>query len=148
MATKKNNRTKKIPAAGIAAGAAAAVAAAGAAYYFYGAKGAKRHRAAAAKWAAGMKREVVKEAKMLQKLDSKVLHGVIDRVAGTYRAARSVDPAEIRVAASELKANWKKIQRELNAGKTGARRAVSRARRAAKRPAKKTAKKKAAKRRR
>lgn len=135
MATKKNNRAtkRKVPAAGIAAGVVAATAAAGAAYYFYGAKGAKRHRAAAAKWAGGMKREVVKEAKKIQKLDDKVMHGIIDRVAGTYRAARSVDPEEIRQAAMELKKNWQKIRAELtprSSKKVGK-----------KRPAKKAAKK-------
>ncbi len=136
MATKKTASKKKVPVAGIAAGAAAAAAAAGAAYYFYGAKGAKKHRTAAAKWAAGMKRDVVREAKKLQKLDDKVIHGVIDRVAGTYRAAQAIDPGEIRRAAGELKANWKKIQAEMRSGRT-----------TVKRTAKKTAKKATKKRR-
>ncbi len=134
MATKQTTKKKDgVPVSGIAAGVAAAAAAAGTAYYFYGTKGAKRHRAAAAKWTAAMKREVVKEAKKLQKLDDKVMHGVIDRVAGTYRAARSVNPEEIRQAALELKRNWEKLRAEMKRG--GARASAK------KRPAKKAAKK-------
>ncbi|HRH24516.1 MAG TPA: hypothetical protein PK109_02925 [Candidatus Paceibacterota bacterium] len=142
MATKKSTtkkagtKKKGIPAAGIAAGVVAAGAAAGAAYYFYGAKGAKQHRAKARKWAGAMKREVIKEAKMIQKLDDKVIHGVIDRVANTYRAAKSVNPEEIREAAMELKNNWKKIQAEMK----GARSTVKRT---AKKAVKKSAKRRA-----
>ena len=36
----------------------------------------------------------------------------MDRVAKTYEFARAVDAAELRRAASELKANWETVQRE------------------------------------
>jgi hypothetical protein len=111
--TKHASKKKGVPVAGIAAGVIAAAAAASATYYFYAAKDAKKHRKVAAKWANDMKLEVVREAKKLEKLDDKVMHEIVDRVAKTYRAAKSVDPAEIRQAAMELKANWENMRAEL-----------------------------------
>jgi uncharacterized protein HemX len=74
MATKKTAKksTKKgqsnaMIAAEIGAGVVAAAGAAAAGYYFYGDKKAKKHRQAAAKWAKGMKADVIKEAKKVQR---------------------------------------------------------------------------------
>ncbi len=115
MATKKSAKKKGIPVAGVAAGVAAAAAAAGAAYYFYGSKKAPQHRKAAVKWAHDMKRDVVREAKKLQKIDDVVMHEVIDRVAGTYKAGE-VTAADLKSAVSELKDNWRKIRTEAKSG--------------------------------
>ncbi len=144
MATKKTTKKKKVPVAGVAAGVAAAAAAAGAAYYFYGAKNAKSHRRKAAKWATDMRRDVVREAKKLQKVDDVIMHKIVDRVAGTYKGVTSVDPTELRAAAKELKDNWKFIQKEIGdasrAAKSGTKGAVRHAKKAVTKK-KKTAKK-------
>lgn len=122
--TKAGNTAMKIGAGVLAAGAAAA-----AGYYFYGSKSAKKHRKIAAKWANDMKKEVVKEAKRLEKTDPKEFAAIIDRVAKTYRSVRSVDAADVKRAASELKANWKMLARET---KSTVRKGVSRAKAAKK----------------
>ena len=149
MAKKKSN--SGILAAEIGAGVLAA-AAAGAGYYFYGAKGAKKHRHAASKWAVGMKKEVVKEAKKVKKLDQKAMTAIIDSAAIAYKGARNVSSTDIAQAAKELKQNWKVIAAELStagkqagsAAKKAAKTATSSARRAVskgKRTVKKTVKK-------
>ncbi len=146
MATKKTQTKKakkEVPVAGVAAGVAAAAAAAGAAYYFYGSKKAKSHRHKAAAWAGKLRSDVVREAKKLQKLDDVVMHKLVDRVAGTYRATKAVDPRELMSAANELKQSWRMVAKEIkDAGgyaKKGAKKAAKRAKKAVKRPAKKAA---------
>lgn len=145
MATNKTTKKKAgVPVAGVAAGVAAAAAAAGAAYYFYGSKKAKAHRRKAAAWAGGFKRDVVREARKLQKLDDTVMHEIVDRVAGTYRAAKAVDPKELMDAANELKDNWQRLRAELRSTGGRAKKAVKAdVRKPAKRSAKKTARKRA-----
>lgn len=150
MATKKTRAKKakkKIPVGAAAAGVAAAAAAAGAAYYFYGSSKAKTHRRKAARWAGKFKGEVVREAKKLQKLDDVVMHKIVDRVAGTYRAAKAVDPDELMSAANELKRSWRMVAKEIqDAGgyaKKGAKKAAKKAKKAVKRPATKRAKQRA-----
>jgi hypothetical protein len=96
----------------IGAGLAAAGAATAAGYYFYGSTAAKKHRKIAAKWATDMKKEVVREAKRLGETSPKAFAAIVDRVAKTYALARAVDAAELKRAASELKANWETVQRE------------------------------------
>jgi len=108
----------------VGAGLIAAGAAAAAGYYFYGSPGAKKHRKIAAKWADDMKKEVVKEAKHLEKTSPKAFAAIVDRVAKTYQVARSVDAAEVRRAAKELKANWDTVKSE---AKRTVRKSVSRA---------------------
>lgn len=127
--TKKTTNMKKT-AMGIGAGLVAAGAAAAAGYYFYGSQGAKKHRKTAVKWAADMKKEVIKEAKKLKQTGPKAFATIVDRVAKTYQGARSVDVAEVKRAAKELKANWDMIQRET---KRTARKAVTRAKATVKR---------------
>lgn len=102
----------------------AAVGAAAAGYYFYGSKEAKNHRKIASKWAANMKKEVIREAKLLENASPKAVAVIVDRVAGVYQMARSVDAADIRSAAKELKANWEMVKRE---AKGTARKSISRA---------------------
>src|SRR5674476_689913 len=99
---KKMTNAKKT-AIEIGAGLAAAGAAAAAAgYYFYGAKGAKKNRKIAAKWATDMKKEVIKETKKLGATSPKAFANIVDRVAKTYQAARNVDTAEVKRAMKEL----------------------------------------------
>ena len=113
MATKKGNTGTKIGAGLLAAGAAAA-----AGYYFYGSKDAKKHRQIASKWATGMKKEIVREAKKLKSIDAQDFADIVDTVMSTYQGVRSIDPADLKRAANELKANWKMVQSELkNAGR-------------------------------
>lgn len=119
----------------IGAGIVAAGAAAAAGYYFYGSKSAKKHRKIAAKWATDMKNEVVKEAKRLGKISPKTYAAIVDRVAKTYVSARSVDAADLKRAAKELKANWDMVQRETQ---RTVRKSVSRAKATAKRPKKRS----------
>ena len=136
MATKKTGKSAKT-AAGIGAGVLAAAAVAGAGYYFYGDKNAKKHRAAASKWARDMKQDVVREAKSLKKIDEKTLARIVDRAAAVYQGVRSVDRKDLRAAANELKRNWREVKGEI----TGpVRRAPAKKKAAKKAPAKKAAK--------
>jgi hypothetical protein len=105
--------TKKI-AVKVGAGVAIAGAAAALGYYFYGSKNAKTHRKIAAKWATEMKGKVVKEVKLVKKASPKIFAALVDKVAKGYQ---SIDKAELKKAAAELKANWKMIQSEMGGKK-------------------------------
>lgn len=129
MAKAKKTNKGKI-AAEIGVGLAAAGAAAAAGYYFYASKSAKKHRKIAAKWANDLKKKVVQEAKRLDKVDPKKVEKVIDSVVGTYRGLRSVNKADIKRAATELKSNWKLVAQE---AKKAARTSASHAKVAGKR---------------
>ena len=114
----------------VGAGLAAATAAA-AGYYFYGSSKAKSHRKIVAKWATDMKKEVQREVSMLKKASPKTVAGVVDRVAKTYAAAKSVDIVELNRAAKELKNNWDMLEKEarriVGATRTSARKSVTKA---------------------
>lgn len=141
MAAKKKMSTKtKVE---LGAGALAVAAAAGAAgYYFYGSKDAKKHRQAASSWAKGMKREVVKEAKKLKKLDQKAMATVVDKAAAMYEGVRSVDQKDLRAAAAELKRHWQMVKGEVTGGARTVKKAVKKApKKAVKKAPKKAAKK-------
>lgn len=120
--TKKTSKGKI--AVEIGAGLAVAGAAAAAGYYFYASKQAKKHQKLAVQWANGLKREVIREVKQLDKIDPEKVAKVVDTVVDTYRGVRSINAADLRRAANELKSNWKMIEREIR--KTG-RKSVSRA---------------------
>jgi predicted RNA methylase len=120
----------------IGAGVLAAAAAAGAGYYFYGADNAKKHRKSASTWAKGMKNDVVREAKKLKKVDQKAMAAIIDKAAGAYQGVRSVDAADLRAAAQELKKNWREVQREIGSAATGMKRRASGAAKAVKKATK------------
>lgn len=140
MATKKVK--KGVNPGAVAAGVAAAAAAAGAAYYFYGAKHAKQHRGQAVKWSKDLKRDVVREAKKLEKIDAEVMKTVVNRAARAYQGLRAVDPAAVRHAANELKTNWRAIARELQGpAKKAVKKTVKKAAKAAKKMVKKASKK-------
>ncbi len=131
-------------AAEIGAGVLAA-AAAGAGYYFYGAKGAKKHRAAAAKWTKDLKNTVVKEAKKIDKFDKKAVAMIVDRAAKTYETARNVRKEDLLEAAKELKANWQELQAEVQkTAKKSEKSAAMPVKKAAKTAAKKAPAKKSA----
>ena len=159
MATKKTvKKTTKAPVkktashgAELGAAALAAAATAGAAgYYFYGTAHAKRHRQAASKWAKDMKRDVLKSAKSLQKIDAKTIARVVDDAAAAYQGMRGVAKDDVRVAAHELKRNWNKVHAELmpsSAVKKTVRTAVRTVEKAAKKAAPKKAVKKTSKKR-
>lgn len=161
MATKKSAKKKggqsgAMLAAEIGAGVLAAAAAAGAGYYFYGAKGAKKHRHAASVWAKGMKRDVIRQAKKVKKIDQAAMAAIVDEVARGYSTARGASAADVHLAATELKRNWDAIRRELGASTKRVTKAVKKAaapKKAAKKspakakkPVKKVAKKAAKKR--
>lgn len=122
----------------LGAGVLAAVAAASAAgYYFYGAKDAKKHRNATAKWAKNLQKDVVKEAKKLKDLDEKAMAVIVDQAAKAYKGLDDVTPGDLRAAVSELKGNWEEVKKEL-------RRTGSKAKASVKKAVKKAAPKKAA----
>src|SRR4051812_21905054 len=106
---KKTMTTGEKTAIGVGAGIAVAAAAAGA-YYFLGSDKAKEHRRKAAKWANDMKRDIEKEVKGVTDASPRAINAIIDRVAKTYTAAKTVDADEILRAAKELKSNWDAIQ--------------------------------------
>ena len=97
----------------IGAAALAVAAAAGATYYFYGDKQAKKHRAAATKWAKGLKSEVLAEAKKLKNIDKAAMIAVVNKAAEAYKDVRTVDRTDLRAAAAELKKNWRNIEAEI-----------------------------------
>lgn len=150
MAPKKT--AKKAPAkkgmsnlakAEVGAGLLAAVAAAaGAGYYFYGAKDAKKHRNATAKWAKGLKNDVVREAKKLKDLDEKAMAMIVDQAAKAYKGLDDVTPGDLKAAVAELKGNWESVKKELK--RTGAK-AKSSVKKAVKKAAPKKVAKKAVK---
>lgn len=145
MATKKTAKkgaSKKMTGmekAEIGAGVLAAVAAAGAAgYYFYGSKDAKKHRTATSKWATGLKKDVIREAKKLKKLDEAAMAAIVDEAAKAYKGIQEVTPADLKAAVAELKGNWENVRKEL-------RRTGTKATSSAKKTVKKVAPKKVAK---
>jgi hypothetical protein len=147
MATKKTvkkaqggKKMSNLQKAELGAGVLAAVAAASAAsYYFYGAKDAKKHRNATAKWAKGLKNDVVREAKKLKDIDEKAMAVIVDQAAKAYKGLDDVTPGDLRAAVSELKGNWESVKKEL---KRTVKKATSSAKKAApKKAVKKVAKK-------
>lgn len=150
MATKKTvkkaqggKKMSNMQKAEIGAGVLAAVAAAGAAsYYFYGAKDAKKHRNATAKWAKGLKNDVVREAKKLKDIDEKAMAVIVDQAAKAYKGLDDVTPGDLRAAVSELKGNWESVKKEL---KRTVKKATSSVKKAAPKKAVKKAAKKAVK---
>lgn len=131
----------------VAAGAAAVAGAAAAGYYFYGSSDAKANRKIAAKWAASMKADVIKQAKKVKNIDRKTLEGIVVNAQKTYSGLKNMDQKEVARAAKELKANWEEVMKELNKGAKTAKKAVKTAAKQSVAIAKKTAKaaKKAAK---
>ncbi|OGZ08659.1 MAG: hypothetical protein A2942_02610 [Candidatus Lloydbacteria bacterium RIFCSPLOWO2_01_FULL_50_20] len=104
----------KKKALGVGLGLAAAASALGAGYYFYGSKHAAGNRKKAARWANDFKAEVVKKAKKVKKLDERAFHAVVDEAMKAYGTVRSIDKADLRSLAAELKTNWKNVEREIN----------------------------------
>ena len=142
MATRKKEKDNDaLIAAEIGAGVIAAGAAAAAGYYFYGAKNAKKHRAATAKWAKSMKEDVTKEAKKLQNLDRKSAAAIVDRAASAYVGMRNVDPDQVKQAAKELKENWKELEKDVEKTQKSSRKVAKKV--VGKKTAKKATKKKA-----
>lgn len=130
----------------IAAGVAAA---AGAGYYFYASKDAVKNRKIASKWAADMKKEVIKKAETIKNLDQKEVVAMISEAANRYEQIRSIDKRDVLRAAEELKKNWKNIAEEVgkkihfakNSTTSEARSVVKGAKKVAKKMVKKVAKK-------
>jgi len=75
------------------------------AYLLYG-KGAKSRRLKIKGWAKDMAHEVRKQAKPLAKLDRKVFHQVVDRVADEYRNVKKIDAKELHRVSQGLKEAW------------------------------------------
>jgi hypothetical protein len=123
---------------GVAAAAAAAAGAA-AGYYFYGSKNAKQNRVIAAKWAKDLKRDVLVQAKKVQKMDRATMTSIIDKAAAAYETMRSIDRRELDRAVRELKNNWTILTSEV--GGRGAKKSAPKKRSAPKKAAKKSAKK-------
>lgn len=137
MAKKVQNNTRAgMGLAALAAGAAAAAAG----YYFYASENAPKNRKIASKWAGDMKRDVIREAKKLQKIDKAAVVRLVDQASQAYaKNGPKIDKAALLKAASELKRHWDELRNE--AGD-----AIRPAKKAAKKAAKKitrSAKKKA-----
>lgn len=91
----------------------AALAAAAAGVYMLTGKNAK-NRKKLAKWAGDMQKDVVKELKSVNRATQTAYNQAVDTVAKNYKTLRKVGAADLAVAASELKKNWKNIQREMD----------------------------------
>lgn len=109
----------------------AAAAAAAAGYFFYASKDASKNRKKAAAWAGKFKKDVVAKVKESGALDSKAVKAAVSEVEKAYKNVKNIDPAEVVVAAKELKSNWDQLRSEIE---KGVKKAVK--------PAKKAAKKK------
>lgn len=135
----QTSKGTKAAAAGIAAAAAAAAAAAG--YYFYASKDAKQHRQIAATWATRLKKDAIREAKKISKVNRATVLDAIGTAAAAYGTLKNVDQKQVARAIKELQANWKTLAEEAGAAGTGVKKTVQKAvAKAAKKPAK-TAKK-------
>ena len=130
---------------GISRSLVVALAGAAAGYYFYASKDAATHRKAAAKWAGEFKDEVINRAKKLKKIDKKTIAGAVDSAMKAYAGARNLDRKELAQAASELKANWQKMVREMESAGKEAAGSVKRAAKKAKKTVQKRAGKRSAK---
>ncbi len=118
---------------------AAAGAAAAAGYYFYASENAPKHRKIASKWAGDMKRDVVKEAKKLQKIDKAAVMKIVNDARASYeKNGPKIDKAALMKAATELKKHWDEIRDEAD---TTVKSAKKTAKKVAKKVAKKIAKK-------
>lgn len=105
---------KKRVALGAGLGLAAAAGALGAGYYFYGSKHAAVNRKKASVWVNDFKSDVVKNAKKLKKFDEHAYRVVVDEAMKAYQGVKSIDKADLRSVAAELKQNWKIIEREID----------------------------------
>lgn len=112
MATKKKMGGKVAMGAGALAAAAAAAAAG---YYFYASKDAKKHRKIAVKWAGGLKKEAVKQAKKVGAMSRADVSKAVAAAAAAYEGVKSIDTKELARAAKELKDNWQEIVVEVGA---------------------------------
>lgn len=140
MAKKKTGKRAGAVIGAAALAATAAGAAAG--YYFYVSKDAKSNRKLAAKWARDLKSDVVREAKKVGDVSKADVIKLVDKATKVYTSARSVDPAELRRAAAELRSNWSEIIAEAEGGaKKAAKRAKGSAKRAVKKATKKVSRK-------
>ena len=111
-ATMTKAKGKQAAEQGVGVGIAAAGVAAALGYYFYASEDAKQHRREAAKWAEDMKKEVVKEVKMVKKVSPVILGNIVDRAALVYRDIKGVDEKELERVVAELKKNWSKVATE------------------------------------
>ena len=140
MATKSNNNG--VLAAEIGAGVLAAAAAAGTGYYFYASDEAKKHRKIASKWADGMRKEIIKQAKVARAVSPAQFARIADEAALAYAAARNIRREDVMGAANELKMHYDKIRAQIEtAGKSGARKAVRKSKAVVKKAKKKVPKK-------
>jgi uncharacterized protein HemX len=107
---------------------AAAGAAAAAGYYFYASENAPKNRKIAAKWAGDMKRDVVKEAKKLQKIDKAAVMKIVNQAQAAYaKNGPKIDKEALLKAASELKKHWDEIRDEAAPVVKSAKKAVKKA---------------------
>ena len=128
---------------GIGAGVAAAgLAAAGA--YFLASKSSKGHRAKAKKLFDKAKKEVVIQAKKVNRIDRAAYERLVGTVMKGYSALREERPEELMHVANELKAGWHSMQREFSKSAPKVKAAVRKVKKAAKKlvPKKKKATKK------
>lgn len=115
MAKKQvSNGGKSVSRAGLGLAAlAAAGAAAAAGYYFYASENAPKHRKIAAKWATDMKRDVVREAKKLHKIDKAAVMKIVNEARASYeKNGPKIDKEALMKAATELKKHWDEIRDE------------------------------------
>jgi hypothetical protein len=119
MANATNNKgmsNEQMAGIGAVVGAVATAGAAAVGYYFYASKDAVKHRKIAKKWAKDLKDDVVKQAKKVKQLDSKVMTAIVAEAGKKYKAVKNIDPTELAKATKELKSNWKKLAEELGKG--------------------------------
>lgn len=105
---------KKKVALGVGLGLAAGAAALGAGYYFYGSKHAAGNRQRVASWAKNLQADVLAKAKKLKKFDARAYHAIVDEAIKAYGNIRSINKADLRSLATELKANWRNVEREIH----------------------------------
>lgn len=105
-------KNKKV-ATGVGLGLAAAAATAAGAFYAFGGKKGAKNRHKVVKWAGDLKKDVVKQAKKVKKLDEQAYHAIVDEVANAYHAIQDIDPDHVMAAAGELKDGFAHVRKEL-----------------------------------
>ncbi len=106
------------------------VAAAAGAYFIHGNKAAQKKIKQVKGWALKAKGEVLERIEKIKEVDENLYQQAIDAVMKKYEGVKSVDTSELSAVAKELKAHWKNIKRELNAGKKVAKKTVAKVKKA------------------
>ena len=113
-----NKSTKKKVATGVGLGLATAAAATGA--YLMTGKHGEQNRKKLKAWAMKAQKEVLRQAKKMEKMSRPAYEALVDKVTEGYADLKDVDKKDLVMMVRDLKKHWSHIQKEF----TGARAAL------------------------